>query len=126
MSTSQPSADAAATPPETKGPATKRQCRPRARLVKALVVLLALVLFGWMLWQASFVRELAVTWVGKAGAPAVPMLARALQDEDPQVRDAARTALLKIGADAVPTLIQRLSHADSDVKVAAAHALGIL
>jgi HEAT repeats len=86
------------------------------KLAKGVVVCLGLLLFAWLLWQAPFVREVGVEWLGKIGSPAVPVLRKALQDENHKVRGAAREALRKIGTDAVPPLVQALTDKDLGVR----------
>ena len=58
---------------------------------------------------------------------ALPVLIRALEDKDPQVRSGAAVALGELGseaASALPALKQALSDKDSQVREAAAKALG--
>ncbi len=71
------------------------------------------------------VRRAAAEALGKIGAPAVPALIQALQDEDEDVRRAAAWALGQIGdRQAVPALIQALQDENEDVRRAAALSLG--
>ena len=56
---------------ETPGPSTpmERAKRPagRQRLAKGLVILLGVVVIGWLLYQAPFVREFGVGCLGRLG-----------------------------------------------------------
>ena len=93
-------------------------------LVKVVVAFLGVVLIGWLLYRAPFVRELVVSIAGQIGAPSVPYLRKvASQDDDHKVRQNAMLALRAIGADAVPSLTASLADADAEVRAEAARAL---
>lgn len=93
------------------------------RIAKWLVACGGAVLLGWFSYHYPVVREVGVTWLGKLGPPAVPLLRRALDDPNHDVRVAALEALLAIGPRAVPSLIDSLDDADPTVRAQAALAL---
>src|ERR1043165_726301 len=95
-------------------------------VAKIVVILLGVVLIGWLLWLAPFVREGVVMAAGKVGTPAVPFLRMALKDQDHKVREQAIIALRAIGADAVPSLVESLNDEDVSVRSQSAGALRIL
>jgi HEAT repeat protein len=93
-------------------------------LAKALVALLGVLLIGWLLYRAPWVREMIVAAAAELGAPAVPYLRKlALRDENRHVQHRAREALQKMGAAAVPALIEPLADDDAEVRIEAAYAL---
>jgi HEAT repeat protein len=105
---------------------TRKKPGPWDKPVKALVLVLGLLLFGWLLWLSPLVRQIGVPWLGKLGTPAVPMLRHALQDDDHWVRAAAAEALRKVGPAAVSSLVEALTDASARVRAEAAFALGVL
>ncbi len=75
-------------------------------------------------WDLS---ETAMDTLGRIGAPAVPALVVALENEDPTLRVQAAKILARIGPDArqsVAPLILALDDPDESVRKAAARALG--
>src|SRR4051794_29358219 len=98
----------------------------RHTIAKGLVVLAALVFFGWVLYQVPFVRELRVHVLARFGPRAVPSLCRALDDPDHKVRLAAIAALQAIGADAVPPLLPGLKDPNAEVRLQTCQALAYL
>src|SRR5262249_33445334 len=102
---------------------------PRRRsqvLAKWLACLLGLVLIGWILYQAAWVREVLVGWAGHLGEPGVPLLRHALRDGDYKGSEAGATALRGMRGGAVPSLTKSLGSGNPRVRLEAAHALGIL
>jgi HEAT repeat protein len=95
-------------------------------LAKCLVGCLGILLIGCIVYLSPLGRELAVVLLGKTGTVAVPVLRRALQDEDPKVQAAALEALKKIGAGAVPSLLRALADKDARIRAQAAETLGFL
>ena len=72
-------------------------------------------------------QETALDALGRIGAAAVPDLARALRDPDPEMRRRVAEVLGRIGPDAavsVPHLVTLLEDSDSQVRRAAARSLG--
>jgi HEAT repeat protein len=95
-------------------------------LAKCLVGCLGILLVGGVMYVMPLGRELTVIMLGKTGSVAVPVLRRALQDDDHNVQAAAIEALKKIGAGAVPSLRRALTDKDARVRAQAAEALGFL
>jgi hypothetical protein len=72
--------------------------------------------------------EDALTWIGPAAKPAIPVLLRTATNSNSKVRANALWALGEIHAEpqlCVPALIQGLNDSDSWARVSAAHALGM-
>ena len=85
--------------------------KPSAQtLGKVFVAALGIVLIGWLLYRAPFVREIVVSIAGWIGAPSVPYLRKVgSQDNDHKVRQNAMLALRTMGTDAVPSLTASLA-----------------
>jgi HEAT repeat protein len=90
------------------------------------VIVLGVLLIGWILWQAPFVRELVVGWSGRLGPRAVPLLRKVLNDSDNMVRMAAVSSLAEVGPDAVPPLLDTLREGSAAVRAESANALAYL
>jgi HEAT repeat protein len=95
-------------------------------VAKWLIGCLGVLLISWISYQTPLGRELAVRCLAKTGSLAVPLLRRALQDEDNGVRWAAHDALKELGSGAVPALVQALGDKNARVRVEAAEALSAL
>lgn len=92
------------------------------KLLKAFVCALGILLIGWLLYRASWVREMLVGWAGHLGAPAVPYLrTTASWDDNHLVRQRAIAALRDMGDTAVPPLIAALADDDAAVRTEAAY-----
>src|SRR3954468_13445625 len=104
----------------------KKKSTRREKLAKAAVVCLGVVLAGWLLSRAAWVREAGVRLLGKVGKPALPLLRRALRDDDTLVRQAAREGLAQVGEAAVPPLVESLGDRDPEVRAQSALALTVL
>ena len=77
----------------------------------------------------SDVRLAASRSITKLGAPAVPVLIRAMKNPEPAVRVLAATTLENLGEEAVtaiPTLSQALGDDDQAVRLAATYALEVI
>ena len=98
--------------------------RPRKhKLAKWLVGCLGVVFFGWLLHRAPIVREAELAGLSRLGASAVPLILKAMQDDDAQVRKSADEALVRIGLPAMPRLITALEHGDVSTRTNAARVL---
>ena len=70
----------------------------------------------------------ALTWIGPAAKPAIPLLLRAATNSDARTRANGLWALGEIHAEpelCVPALIHALSDTDDWARISAAHALGM-
>jgi HEAT repeat protein len=92
----------------------------------AAVMLAGVVVLAAVLWQFAAIREAAVDAATVIGAPAVPLLLDALDDEDKIVQVRAGLALREIGPAAVPVLLDSLAAPRPDRRRQAALALGII
>ncbi len=107
-------------------PSLKKKPRRKAAslLTKGLVICLGLLLVVWMLYRTGWVREIMVSRLAAIGEPSVPLLRRALQDEDHRVRGAARNGLLSLKPEqAVPSLTESLRDLDPPIRTQACAAL---
>lgn len=79
--------------------------------------------------SSHLVHDAALLSLERAGAPAVPILAETLEDDEPAARAGAASALARIGGPALPALprlVRALGDSNSAVRAAAATALGAL
>src|SRR5438105_3304630 len=104
----------------------RRGNRSMKKVAKGLIICVAILLLGALLWQAPWARELAVGALGKLGSPAAPWVRPFMHDPDPDVRQAAVTVLKQLGTGAVPALTRALDDADAGSRAEAAEALGFL
>jgi hypothetical protein len=95
-------------------------------LAKWLVGCLAIIPIGLLIYLLPLGRELSVTLLGKLGPVATPLLLRALDDENDQVRRAAHDALVGLGPRAVPSLLQAFHDKSPRLRAEAAEALSAL
>src|SRR5260370_16332007 len=96
-------------------------------LAKCLACLLGAVLILWVGYQMSpGGRSMVVTWVGKWGPGAVPLIRHAIHDEDVKVREAAIRALVAMGEEAVPSLTETLGDRSATNRMEAVYALAVL
>src|SRR5437762_2758393 len=95
-------------------------------LAKSAVICLGVVLIGWLLYQAPFVRELLVTWSTKLGPTAVPFVRHAMVDSDNYVRMAAYESMKELRGSAAPILAKNLEGPSAAVRSEAIQALMIL
>jgi HEAT repeat protein len=75
-------------------------------------------------WSLRSTAAKALGILGRASEPAVPRLARALQEPQLQIQWEAAGALGQIGSAAAPALMRALTNADPTVRHAATFALG--
>lgn len=113
--TSQPGGAPAATPASRQGP-----------LLKGLVLCLAVIVLGWLLYRAPLARELTVRGAAQLGPRSVPLLRHALGDEDQGVKRAAAESLVDLGAACVPVLSESLTDRDPQVRAHSALGLSLL
>ncbi len=73
--------------------------------------------------QDKLTCALAADALGKIGPPAVPVLGRALQDKDENVRTVAAKNLEMIGAASVPAVQEALEHQNHRIRATAAKVL---
>src|SRR5260370_40574039 len=96
-------------------------------LAKCLACLLGAVLILWVCYQMSpGVRSMVVTWVGKWGPGAVPLIRHAIHDEDVKVREADIRALVAMGEEAGPSLTDTLGDRSATNRMEAVYALAAL
>jgi HEAT repeat protein len=112
-------AQANATPPRT-APSGSR------KLVTWLVLCLTVILLGWLVYRAPMGREMIVRSAAMLGPRSVPLLRRALTDDEQQVKRAAAESLTELGAAAVPGLTAELQDPDPRVRAWSAFGLSVL
>lgn len=112
--------------PVTKTPGDRKKRPRRHRLAKTIIILLAVGFFGWVLFQAGFVREGGAWVLGHLGPSAVPLLRSGLDDSDPKVVGACVDGLVRIGPEAVPPLVLSLEDENPRARAASARALGYM
>ena len=102
-----------------------RRPKSRLRLVKCLVILLAVVFIVWELYTLSTaVRVGVVNVLGWFGPPAMPLVLEFTRDDSPVVQVATYEVLVRAKRDAVPILEQSLTHPEASRRQLAAELLG--
>jgi len=74
--------------------------------------------------EKNEVKRIAALTLGKIGKAVLPVLSKAMSEEDPYVRKYAARALSEIGKDAVPALIKALGDTDAEIRREAVWSLG--